>query len=85
MLSAVFKISEISADISVIFRVSVNIDTIYPSDNRSMEISNFFCNYWRYFADISVFYQFFGIFPDISALFTEPTLFMNSHISGHCS
>ena len=80
-----FKISEISVDISAIFRVSVNINTIYPSYNRSTEISEFFGNYRRYFADISVFYLFFGIFPDISELFTEPTLFMNSHISGYCS
>ena len=85
-VNSVFKISEISADISAIFRVSVNTDTIYPSDNRSTEISDFFCNYRRYFADISVFYRFFRIFiADISVLFTEPTLFMNSHISGHCS
>ena len=28
----VFKISEISANILAIFRVSVNIDTIYPFD-----------------------------------------------------
>ena len=61
-----------------IFRVSVNIDKIYPSYNRSTEISEFFGNYRRYFADISVFYRFFGIFPDILALF------MNSHISGYC-
>ena len=80
-----FKISKILADISAKFRVSVNTDTIYPSDNRSTEISDFFCTYRRYFADISVFYRFFGIFPDISILFTEPTLFMNSHISGHCT
>ena len=76
--SSVFKISKISADISSIFRVSVNVNTIYPSDNRSTEISEFFCNYRLYFADISVFYQFLGIFPDISALFIELTLFMNS-------
>ena len=53
---AVFKISEISTDISAIFRVSVNTDTIYPSDNRPTEISEFFCSYRRHFADISVFY-----------------------------
>ena len=80
-----FKISEISADISAIFRVSVNTDTIYPLDNRPTEISKFFGSYRRYFADISVFYRFFAIFPDISVLFMEPVLFMNSTISGHCS
>ena len=65
-----------------IFRVSVNTDTIYPLDNRPTEISKFFGSYRRYFADISVFYRFFAIFPDISVLFMEPTLFMNSTISG---
>ena len=77
-LCAGFKISEISADISAIFRVSANIDTIYPLIYRSTEISDFFCNYRRFFADISVFYRFFGIFPDFLVLFTAPALFMHS-------
>ena len=41
--------------------MSVKVDTIYPSDSRSTEISEFFCNYQRYFADISVFYQYIDI------------------------
>ena len=49
-----------------------------PLIYRSTEISKFFCIYRRYFADISVFYRFFGIFPDISVLFTASALFMNS-------
>ena len=58
-----------------IFRVSANIDTIYPSD---ISFNGNFCNYWRFFVDISVFYRFFGIFPDISVLFTASALFMHS-------
>ena len=49
-----------------------------PLIYRSTEISKFFCIYRRYFADISVFYRFFGIFPDRSVLFTASALFMNS-------
>ena len=66
LLQTGFKISEISADISAIFRVSVNTDTIYPLDNRPTEISKFFGNYRRYFADISVFYRFFAIYRNCS-------------------
>ena len=39
-----------------IFRVSVNVDTMYLSDSRLTKISEFFCNYWPYFVDILVFY-----------------------------
>ena len=41
----------------------MDIDTIYPSDSRSIEISDFFCNYRQYFDDISVFYRYSGHFP----------------------
>ena len=34
-----FEISEILTDISGIYRVSVKVDTIYPIDNQSTEIS----------------------------------------------
>ena len=56
-IEPVLEISEISIDISSIYRVSVDIDTMYPSNSRSIEILDFFYNYRRYFVDISVFYQ----------------------------
>ena len=69
-----FEKSEISADISPIFRVSAHLDTKFPSDCRSGEISVFIGFFRRNFGDISGFYRFFPTFPEISALFT---LFMS--------
>ena len=41
--------------------MSVKVDMIYLSDSLSREISEFFYNYQRYFAHISVFYQYIDI------------------------
>ena len=80
-----FKISEISADISAIFRVSVNIDTIYPSDisfNGNFEI-------FLYLS--AIFRRYIGILP----IFRDISRYIGTvhgvgtvheqYISGHCS
>ena len=87
-ISSVENIINIS-HISSIYCVSVNVDTIYSSDSRSTEISEFFLQlstiFRRYIGifflqlstifRLSVFYLFFGIFFDIS---------VTVHGAGHC-
>ena len=52
-----------------IFRVSAHLDTIFPSDCRSGEISAFYRFFRRNFGDISGFYRFFRYFPKYRLLF----------------
>ena len=74
-----FEKSEISADISPIFRVSAHLDTKFPSDCRPGEISVFIGFFRRNFGDISDFYRFFPIFPEISVTVHESSLFTTVH------
>ena len=75
----VIEISKISTDISPIFHVSVNIDTIFPSDSRSKEISAFF----TIIGDISPIYRFFTdfslYFSKYRSLFISRPLFTTVH------
>ena len=80
-----FEKSEISTDILPIFRVSAHLDTIFPSDCRSSEISAFYRFFRRNFGDISGFYRFFPIFPEISATVHESVLFTTVNKIGYCS
>ena len=65
MFNAVFEISDISADISAIYRISEPNDTIFAIENRSMEKSKKIGKNRRNIADISAsdryFSQYFGI------------------------
>ena len=84
-MRAVFKISEISADNSVIFRVSVNIDTIYPSD------ISFNGNFGIFLQLSVIFRRYIGILPifrDISRYIGTvhgADTVHEQYISGHCS
>ena len=57
------EISEISVDISPIFRVSMNIDMTYPSNSRSTEISDFFAIIGNILLIYRFFTDFSGYFP----------------------
>ena len=71
-----FEKSEISTDISPIFRVSAHLDTKFPSDCRPGEISVFIGFFRRNFGDISGFYRFF---PEISVTVHNRLLFITVH------
>ena len=80
-----FKISKISADISAIFRVSVNIDTIYPFD------ISFNGNFGIFLQLSVIFRRYIGIlsiFRDISRYIGTvhgTDTVHEQYISGHCS
>ena len=80
-----FKISEISADISAIFRVSVNIDMIYPSD------ISFNGNFGIFLQLSAIFRRYIGILPifwDISRYIGtvhRADTVHEQYISGHYS
>ena len=47
------EISDISADISAIYRILGLIETIFDTENRLQEKSRKIGEYWRYFGEIS--------------------------------
>ena len=63
--------SKISRDISSIIRLSGDPDRISSIDSRLKVISVNYRYFCRYFDDISIFPQYFGIFPDILAFISK--------------
>ena len=57
MQTARIEISDISADISAIYRISGLIETIFDTENRLQEKSRKIGEYRRYFGDISAKYR----------------------------